>query len=147
MKKTLLILVSILTFSISPLWADSGSSSPSDVKPVPAKAVRLVEAEQFDRAVVELNEFVKEEKKNPDAWNWLGYSQRSTGDLDGSLASYKKALKLDKKHLGANEYLGELYVMRGDMKNAKKQLERLAKYCGDCEEYKKLEEVIQNAAG
>ena len=151
MKFISLIFALALSFSTSAVIADGGGSGggsgAKDPKPVPAKVIRLVESEQFDRALVELKAFVKEEKKNADAWNWLGYSQRSTGDLDGSLKSYEKALRLDKKHLGANEYLGELYVMRGNMKKANKQLKRLAKYCGDCDEYQKLKGVIENAQG
>ena len=54
-------------------------------------------------------------------------------------------LRLDRRHLGANEYLGELYVMMGKMKKAKKQLKKLAKYCGDCDEHRKLAEVISNS--
>lgn len=149
MNKKVLILIASFLLSTSQVSADGGGSgggtTAKDAKPVPAKAIRLVESEQFDRAIEELQAFVADEQNNPDAWNWLGYSQRSTGDLDGSLRSYNKALKLDKRHLGANEYLGELYIMRGDMNKAMKQLKRLEKYCGDCDEYKKLEEVIANA--
>ena len=146
MTKTIkLFLLALITFSL-PIWADGGSSGGSgDPDPVPDKIVRLVESEQYERAIAELKTFVKTEKKNPDAWNWLGYSQRTVGDLKASLKSYKKALRLDRKHLGANEYLGELYVMLGNMKKANKQLKKLAKYCGDCEQYKKLEQVIENA--
>ena len=35
--------------------------------------------------------------------------------------------------------------MRGQMKKANKQLKRLAKYCGDCEQYEKLAEVSRNS--
>ena len=121
----------------------SSSSSGYTPEPVPDRIVRLVESEQYSKAVEALQEFIKTEKKNPDAWNWLGFSQRKSGDLGNSLKSYKKALKLDKKHLGANEYLGELYLMQGNVKKAKKQLKRLAKYCGDCEQYKLLKKSIK----
>ena len=135
--------VAVTLLSAAPIvLADGGSSGPD---PVPSKIVRLVESEQYDRAIPELEEFVMKNKKSADGWNWLGYSQRSTGDLDGALKSYKKALRLDRKHLGANEYLGELYVMRGEMDEAQKQLKKLAKYCGDCEEHQKLAEVIRNS--
>ncbi len=136
------VLALTLALFTSPSWADGGSSGPD---PVPSKVVRLVESEQYDRALPLLEDFVMKNKKSADGWNWLGYSQRSTGDLDGALKSYKKALRLDRKHLGANEYLGELYVMMGNMKKAKKQLKKLAKYCGDCDEHQKLAEVISNS--
>ncbi len=151
MKTTIeFIFASLLGLLLSTAaFADGGGSSTDGykhVEPLPAKIERLIESEQYERAEEELKIYVKKEKKNPDAWNWLGFSQRLNGDLDGSLKSYKKALRLDKKHLGAHEYLGELYVMRGEMKKAKKQLKKLAKLCGECEQYQKLSEVIEKAS-
>lgn len=146
MKRILIFLTMIVGVCLQPVFADGGgggSTEPPD--PIPASITGLIESEQYDRAEKELKEFVKQEKKNADAWNWLGYSQRSNGDLDSSLKSYKTALRIDRKHLGANEYLGELYIMLGDMKKAKRQLKKLAKYCDDCEQHKKLAEVIKNA--
>lgn len=136
------VLAMMLAFTTSPVIADGGSSGPD---PVPSKIVRLIESEQYDRAIPQLEKFVRNNRKSADGWNWLGYSQRSTGDLDGALRSYEQALKMDRKHLGANEYLGELYVMRGDMVRAQKQLDKLVQYCGDCEEQRKLAEVIRNS--
>ncbi|MEJ2176803.1 MAG: tetratricopeptide repeat protein [Gammaproteobacteria bacterium] len=132
-------------FGLHPAFADGGGGSSEPPEPMPAEITQLIDTEQYDKAEKELKQFVKKEKKNADAWNWLGYSQRSNGDLKGSLKSYKTALRLDRKHLGANEYLGELYIMLGEMKKAKKQLKKLAKYCGDCEQHQKLAEVIKNA--
>ena len=59
-------------------------------------------------------------------------------------AWYLKALKLNPKHLGANEYLGELYVMTGQMDKAKARLATIAKICGNttCEEYGDLAKAI-----
>jgi hypothetical protein len=57
---------------------------------------------------------------------------------------YLKALKLKPGHLGANEYLGELYVLTGHMDKAKARLAAIAKICGNtnCEEYKDLDKAI-----
>ncbi|MGI9316054.1 MAG: tetratricopeptide repeat protein [bacterium] len=145
MEKVLVSLIVGLILNVQPAFADGGGGSSKTPDPVPAEITQLVENEQYDEAEKALKEFVRTEKKNADAWNWLGYSQRSIGDLEGSLKSYKRALKVDRKHLGANEYLGELYIMRGEMDKAKKQLKKLAKYCGDCEQHEKLAEVIKNA--
>lgn len=146
MSKILVFLWVMIVFSFQAATADGGGgSSDREPDPVPAEIVQLIENEQFEKAKAELEAFIKKEKQSADAWNWLGYSQRSTGDLDGSLKSYKRALRLDRKHLGANEYLGELYIMRGNLGKAKKQLKKLAKYCGDCEQHQKLAEVIKNA--
>ncbi|NCU47181.1 MAG: tetratricopeptide repeat protein, partial [Candidatus Fonsibacter lacus] len=51
------------------------------------------------------------------------------------------ALKINPKHIGANEYLGELYLQTKRPDEAKKRLEVL-KAC-NCEEYKELKEKIE----
>ena len=54
---------------------------------------------------------------------------------------YLVALKINPKHAGANEYLGELYLQTKRPEEAKKRLEVL-KTC-NCEEYKELKEKIE----
>ena len=67
----------------------------------------------------------------------------NTGDLDASLKSYKTALRLDRKHLGANAYIGELYLMMNNLSKANKYLKKLNKYCGDCEQYQDLKAAVE----
>ena len=58
----------------------------------------------------------------------------------------KKALSLDPKHRGANEYLGQAFVELGNLKAAVERLDALEKICGvDCEEYKSLKISIDAA--
>ena len=91
-----------------------------------------------------LKKFLEKNENSADAWNYLGYSERKIGLYDDSMKSYKNALKINKKHLGALEYQGELFVLLGDLKNAKKNLKKIGKYCGlDCAEYLELQEVIE----
>ena len=82
------------------------------------------------------------DKKNADILNYLGYTLRKTGDLEQAEIYYLKGLELDSKHLGINEYLGELYVQTNRIKLAKKRLEVL-NGC-KCEEYEELKELIEN---
>ena len=81
------------------------------------------------------------DKKNADILNYLGYTLRKTGDLEQAEIYYLKGLELDTKHLGINEYLGELYVQTGRIERAKERLEVL-KGC-KCEEYEELQELIE----
>ncbi len=132
-----------LIFQSAALAAGGGSeTSPANVRPLPAEIQTWIDNGEFDRALDALTDFVGHETENADAWNLLGYSQRKTGLLDASLVSYKKALRLDKKHLGAHEYIGELYLILNKVKKAKKHLARLKRYCGRCDEYLDLEEAI-----
>ena len=81
------------------------------------------------------------DKKNADILNYLGYTLRKTGDFEKAETYYLKGLELDAKHLGINEYLGELYVQTGRIELAKNRLEVL-KGC-KCEEYEELKELIE----
>ena len=138
--------VMILITACFPLanFADEGSSEVTDL---PEHIHELVDNEQYEEALSELEVFIAKEKENADAWNLLGYSQRKTGSINQSLKSYKRALRLEPRHLGAHEYIGELYLVMDKPKKAQKHLDRLRKYCGDCEEAEELAEAIEKYAG
>ena len=123
------------------IFADGGLEDPV-VKELPNGIADLVKHEQYEAAIVELKKFMRNEVKNPDAWNLLAFSQRKLGDMSQAMKSYKRALRLDSGHLGANEYIGELYLKLNKPKKAKKHLKRLKRKCGECEQKKKLEAAI-----
>ena len=81
------------------------------------------------------------DKQNADILNYLGYTLRKTGDFEKAETYYLKGLELDAKHLGINEYLGELYVQTNRIELARERLEVL-KGC-KCEEYEELKELIE----
>ena len=78
---------------------------------------------------------------NPDILNDYSYSLRNLKQSDKAEKFYLVALKINPKHAGANEYLGELYLQTKRPEEAKKILEVL-KTC-NCEEYKELKEKIE----
>ena len=80
---------------------------------------------------------------NADALNLMGFTERKLGDPTDSLTYYNKALAQNPNHLGANEYLGELYLEMKDVKKAEERLAVLQQACGGtCEEYQELKEKI-----
>ena len=93
------------------------------------------------KAYKKLEKAYAKDKKNADILNYLGYTLRKTGDLKQAEIYYLKGLELDSKHLGINEYLGELYIITNRMNLAKERLEVL-KGC-NCEEYEELKELIE----
>lgn len=125
----------------------SSSSSDSTSGPSMADARALVKAQKWKSAISVLKTIVADDSRNADALNLLGFSLRKSGDMKNAEGFYLKALKLNPKHKGANEYLGELYVETGHMDKARERLETLAKLCGNttCEEYEDLEKVIAAA--
>ena len=82
--------------------------------------------------------------RNADAYNWLAYSIRKSGDAARAVPIYEKALTLDPKHRGAHEYIGEAYLILGDLGKAKEHLAVLDKLClFPCEEYTDLKKAVQ----
>jgi len=129
--------------------SSSSSSSSSDSSgPSMADARALVRAEKWKAAISVLKTIVADDNRNADAFNLLGFSLRKSGDTKNAEGFYLNALKLNPKHKGANEYLGELYVETGHMEKAKAQLATLAQLCGNttCEEYEDLEKAIAAAS-
>jgi hypothetical protein len=83
---------------------------------------------------------------NPDFHNLLAFSTRKGPNPDMALvfAEYAEALRLDPKHRGAREYLGEAYLQVDDLAKAREQLAALDKLCFfPCEEYSDLKKLVR----
>ena len=107
------------------------------------KAEYLIKAEKYDEAIPLLESVVKDNPRDADAWNYLGFANRKVGNKEKAFDAYQKALALDPKHKGAHEYLGELYLQMGDLPKAEEQLAILKGICGNaCEEVEDLEADI-----
>lgn len=108
-----------------------------------ATARARIYAHDYKDAIPILVEVLKKSPKNPDALNLMGFSLRKTGKLDAALAYYDRALAIAPKHLGANEYLGELYVELGEYAKAEGRLAVLEAACGEkCVETRQLKLAI-----
>jgi Flp pilus assembly protein TadD len=118
--------------------ASNSSMSGDDL----SQAQDKIDAEDYQDAIPLLEKIVRESPDNADAYNLLGYSHRKLGDHAKALTNYQKALALEPEHLGANEYLGELYLEMKDLPKAEERLAVLANACTDCEEYEDLKEQI-----
>lgn len=124
--------------------SSSDSSSAATSAPSLGDARALIRAQKWKQAASMLKRIVRADPGNADANNLLGYSLRKSGDYKNAQGFYLKALKLDPRHKGATEYLGELYVEIGQMAKANKQLAALEKLCGNqsCKEYQALAKYI-----
>jgi len=125
------------------------SSAPPAAKPAAdptfGRAKAMIEAKDYRGALPLLQQVVAKEPKNADAYNLMGYATRKSGDPNGSLQYYNYALTLDPKHLGANEYIGEAYLMLGQLPQAEQHLARLDQLCVfGCAEYRELKAAIAN---
>ena len=98
---------------------------------------------QWANAIGWLQRVIAAEPNNPEAYNLMGYATRKSGDPNGSLQYYQKALSLDPKHIGAHEYIGEAYLMLDQPKRAEEHLARLDQLCTfGCKEYRDLKAAI-----
>ncbi len=86
---------------------------------------------------------IKSNEKKPgkaDTLNYLGFTTRKLGDFENGEKYYLQGLAINPKHIGINEYLGELYVATNRHNLA---VERLGALEGcNCEEYDQLKAVI-----
>ena len=107
------------------------------------KAEYMIKGEQYAEAIPLLQKVVADNPRDADAWNYLGFAARKLGRKEEALGYYERALKVDPQHKGANEYLGELYLMMNNLPKAEAQLAILKGICGtNCEEVEDLEADI-----
>lgn len=90
--------------------------------------------------------FKLSERRNPDSadlQNYLGYAFRNQKKFDLAFKHYERAIELDPRHRGAHEYIGEAYLMTGNLAGAEKHLAALKEICLlPCEELKDLERAV-----
>ncbi|HET9650992.1 MAG TPA: tetratricopeptide repeat protein [Usitatibacter sp.] len=101
---------------------------------------KALQARDWPTAVARLS---KAEVRNPDhadLHNDLGFAYRNLKQYDAAFRHYKRALQIDPRHRSAHEYIGEAYLMVGDVKSAETHLAALRGICLlGCEELKDLE--------
>jgi len=111
-----------------------------------AEAVGLINQERYVEAFAALERSQVAVGPHPDVLNYMGFTSRKLGRLDDALAYYGEALTLDPNHLGATEYLGELYIQMGELDRARTQLARLDELCAyGCAQREELARWIEAA--
>lgn len=112
-----------------------------------AEAVGLINQERYEEAYALLARTQDAIGPHPDVLNYMGFTSRKLGRFDDALAYYGEALRIDPHHLGATEYLGELYIQLGQLDRARTQLARLDGLCAyGCAQREELARWIESAA-
>ena len=154
MIRILLTLLFISSGAFAAASSDDSSSSMSTDEQVIKlydKAYELVYYKKFDKSIKLLEKLAKRKdlgNKKADVYNLLGFSYRkhSEPNLDKAFEAYRIALDANPEHLGAHEYLGELYITLGNMNKANEMLLKLEKIAGtNSMEYRKLKTAIDNS--
>lgn len=94
-----------------------------------SEAVGYINQERWGDAFISLEHAQAAVGPHPDVLNYMGFVSRKMGHFNDAFAYYGAALAIDPNHLGANEYLGELYVQLGMYGQARAQLARLDQLC------------------
>lgn len=119
----------------------SGGSSRSSASAFNiAKEMQLarskIDAGRYGSAIRVLNDVVRADRRNADAYNLLGFANRKLEKYARAGKFYKRALKISPQHLGALEYQGELFLILNQPDKAQANLALLLALCGtSCEEY------------
>lgn len=112
-----------------------------------AEAVGLINQERYVEGLEALARAESAVGPHPDVLNYMGFASRKLGRFDEALAYYSQALSIEPTHLGATEYLGELYIEMGDLGRARTQLARLDELCAyGCAQREELARWIDIAA-
>ena len=152
MIKIIFIMIVFISSSSFSAGTSSNSSAKLDnsdqIMILYNKAEKYIDESNFKKSLKLLKKLTKREDLSgfrADIYNLLGFSYRKLDkpDLEKSFAAYMMAIELDPEHIGAHEYLGELYLMLNDKNKAKDMLIKLEALAGSAsEEYIDLKNAI-----
>jgi len=104
-------------------------------------AAALSKAGRYDEALTILD--LLKQPNTAEALNYRGYATRKLGQVDQGIKYYLRSVALDPRYTLVREYLGEAYIIKGDMASAQAQLRVIKRLCGtDCEQYQHLAAAI-----
>jgi Flp pilus assembly protein TadD len=129
----------------SSAFAEPSETKPDAVAADPdyAAGKQAYERKDWPEAVKRFKQAALRDPENADLQNYLGFAHRHLGQLDAAFAHYKRALELNPRHRGAHEYVGEAYLLVGNLAKAEEHLAALRRICLlPCEELADLERAI-----
>src|SRR2546426_4994281 len=142
--RSALAIIALLVSNNAAFAADTaGSSARPD--PMMDRYAAASERQDWKSAATAMRDAIAGDPRNPDYHSLYAYSLRKSGsaDMDLVFKHYNEALRLDPKHKGAHEYLGEAYLLVGNVAKAKEHLGALDKLCFfGCSEYSDLKRAI-----
>jgi Tfp pilus assembly protein PilF len=145
MKQLLSSFILALLFGAGVAFA-AGDPPASEAKdPVLEKAAAATKQQDWTGAQNVLKDALSASPNNANYHNLYAYSIRKGANPDMNLVfkHYNEALRIDPKHRGAHEYIGEAYLMVGNVAKAKEHLGQLDKLCFfPCVEYTDLKKAI-----
>jgi len=149
MKNALTHVLMIALLASAPAWAmDTPKPDPKDPEKKDAQmeqARAAISRQDWTGAQAILREAVASNPQSADAHNLYAYSIRKGPhpEMDLVFRHYNEALRIDPQHRAAREYLGEAYLMTGNVAKAKELLADLDRLCkAGCAEQAGLKSAI-----
>jgi tetratricopeptide (TPR) repeat protein len=142
--KSALGILALLVACHATFAADTPSTA-SRADPMMDRYHAAADRQDWKGAASVMQDALAKEPNSADYHNLYAYSLRRSGssDLDQVFKHYNEALRLDPRHKGAHEYIGEAYLMVGNVTKAKEHLGALDKLCFfGCSEYTDLKKAI-----
>jgi len=134
--------------SANAAYAADTSTPSSRPDPMLDRYHAAADRQDWKSAAAAMNEALAADARNADYHSLYAYALRRSGspDMDVVFKHYNEALRIDPKHRGAHEYIGEAYLMVGNVAKAKEHLGALDKICFfGCSEYNDLKRAISEA--
>jgi tetratricopeptide (TPR) repeat protein len=102
----------------------------------------------WNAAITALKLAVLRDPGNADIQNYIGYAYHRLRQLGPAMQHYQQALVFNRRHRGAYEHLGELYLTLGEPDKAEGQLAALEGICLiPCDEFADLKRAIASHRG
>ena len=139
------LIIALIALPGIALAAETPSTSSAPRDPVLEQVAAATAKNDWSEAQATLRQALARNPDNADYHNLYAYSIRKGPNPDMSLVfkHYNEALRIDPEHRGAHEYLGEAYLMVGNVAKAKEHLATLDKLCFfPCDEYTELKNAI-----
>lgn len=108
-----------------------------------AAARKAIDKRDWSEAATLLKRAERRHPEHADLQNLLGFTYRNLKDYDLAFKHYRRAIELDPRHRGAHEYIGETYLLVGDLPGAERHLVALRNICLlPCDELTTLERAV-----
>jgi tetratricopeptide (TPR) repeat protein len=144
--KSVLLILALLGTAHAAFPADSpGSNMSTPRDPVMERYQAAAQQNDWKSAAAAMQSAHSDNPNNAEYHNLYSYSLRKsvTSEMDQVFKHYNEALRLDPKHKGAHEYIGEAYLQVGNVAKAKEHLAQLDKLCFfSCSEFSDLKKAI-----
>jgi tetratricopeptide (TPR) repeat protein len=138
-RSGLAILLFVSVFSVAQAAGEGGKKNSKY-----ATITEFLDEEQYQKAIESSKKALLKSPDNADLFNFIAYSYRKLDQYADAFVYYFKALEINPKHRGANEYLGELYLQTGRLAKAQERLGVLDKACFfPCKEHSELKKAIK----